>query len=93
MIARVARFDVAPEDAGQRDWVVDALRGVEGVRSCYHLHDPRTGAVLSISFYEDEAAADRAVEAIRARAEQRGHVGRHPDAITLFDVTRYIENR
>ena|SRR5947209_8565475 len=89
MLIRIARFDNPPPD--DRDWVIDALRTVPGVRAAYHALDRDSGAVLSISIYDDRAAADAAVEAISASATARNHHGTHPDGIRFCEVVRSLE--
>lgn len=55
-----------------RDWVLEVAATVPGVHGAYHLIDPATGNGLSIAFFEDEAAAQAAREAIEKRAEEIG---------------------
>jgi hypothetical protein len=90
MIARVATFNTAPPD--DRHWVLEALHGVPGVHSCYHLLDPETGRVLSVSFYDEEAGIQAAVDAISARAREIGHQGPGPDEIRIYEVIGQVEN-
>lgn len=91
MIVRIGTFHQEPEDT--RDWVIDALHGVPGVRATYHVRDPESGAVLSISIFDSEDGERAAVEAIRARAGEVGHTGPGPDEIRMYEVVRYVENR
>ena len=91
MIARVAVWEPMPAD--DRDWVLEAAATVPGVRGAYHLIDPATGTGLSIAFFDDEAAARAAREAIGRRAEE---IGRHdtarpaPTSQTIYDVIRHV---
>jgi hypothetical protein len=55
-----------------RDWVIDAIAGIPGVRATYHLLDPETGNGLSIAIFDNETAAQAAGAAIRRRAEEIG---------------------
>ena len=73
MIARVATFNSAPSD--DRTWVLEALKGVPGVRCTSHLKDPERGTGLSISIFDAEEDIPAAVEAISARAREIGHQG------------------
>lgn len=91
MIVRIATFEREPSD--NRDWVIDALRGVPGVRAAYHVRHPELGTVLSISVFDDEAASERAHTAIAARAQEIGHQGYPPDDIQIYHAVRYVENR
>src|ERR1700694_786538 len=77
MLLRLARFDHAPTD--ERDWVIEALEAVPGVRAAYHAVDRETGAMLSISVYDDQVAADAGFGAIAASAAARNHHGVPPD--------------
>ncbi|MEU0414684.1 hypothetical protein ABZ307_43920 [Streptomyces griseorubiginosus] len=49
-----------------RDWVLEAAAAVPGVHGAHHLIDPPTGNGLSITFFEDTAAAQarQAIETI-----------------------------
>jgi hypothetical protein len=89
MLIRIATFQTPPGD--DRDWVIDALRSVAGVRAAYHAVDRETGALLSISVFEDLAAAEEARAAIARSAEARGHEGTPPDAIRFCEVIRSTE--
>ena len=70
MIARVAAWEPMPTD--DRDWVIDAIAGIPGVRATYHLLDPETGNGLSIAIFDNETAGQAAGAAIRRRAEEIG---------------------
>jgi hypothetical protein len=90
MIARVAVWEPMPDD--DRDWVLDAAAGVPGVHGAYHLVDPATGNGLSVAFFEDEAAAAAAREAIVQRAQEIGwHNTPHPAPVseTIYQVMRH----
>ncbi|MFD9885769.1 hypothetical protein ACFWZT_30430 [Streptomyces alboflavus] len=90
MIARVAVWEPMPTD--DRDWVLDAAASVPGVLGSYHLIDPVTGNGLSVAFFEDEAAARAAREAIERHAEEIGwHSVLHPApaSTTMYDVIRH----
>jgi len=70
VIARVAVWEPMPTD--DRDWVIDAVAGIPGVRATYHLLDPETGNGLSVAIFDDEEAAQVAGAAIGRRAEEIG---------------------
>ena len=70
MIARVAVWEPMPTD--DRDWVIDAIAGIPGVRATYHLLDPETGNGLSVASFDHETAAQAAGAAVRRRAEEIG---------------------
>jgi aspartate/tyrosine/aromatic aminotransferase len=89
MLVRIARFNTPPTD--DRDWVIDALRPVPGVRAAYHAVDRETRAMLSISIYDDDAASEAALAAIRRAAEDRAHHGVPPDEIRLCEVVRFLD--
>ncbi|GCB42828.1 hypothetical protein [Streptomyces sp. NL15-2K] len=91
MIARVAVWEPMPTD--DRDWVLDATATVSGVHGAYHLVDPVTGNGLSIAFFEDEAAAHAAREAIEERAAEIGwNSSPHPAPVshTIHQVVRHV---
>ena len=90
MIARVAVWEPMPDD--DREWVLEAVAGVPGVHGAYHLVDPATGNGLSIAFFDDEAAAAAAREAIVERAKVIGwHDVPHPGPAseTMYQVMRH----
>jgi hypothetical protein len=70
-----------------RDWVIDAVSEVSGVRATYHLLDPETGNGLSVAIFDDEEAAQAAGAAMRRRAEE---IGWHDQTRPRFtSETRY----
>ena len=54
MIARVGYFE--DFDLSDRDYVLDALGGVQGYRQGFHLYDQDSGQSLSITLWDDEAS-------------------------------------
>jgi hypothetical protein len=75
-----------------RDWVLEAAATVPGVHGTYHLIDPATGNGLAVAFFEDEAAAQAARQAIEKRAEEIGwNDTPHPAPVsqTFYDVVRH----
>lgn len=90
MIARVAVWEPMPTD--DRDWVLEAAATVPGVHGAYHLIDPATGNGLAIAFFEDEAAAQAARQAIEKNAEEIGWNDiPHPAPVsqTIYNVIRH----
>jgi hypothetical protein len=83
-------FNTPPPD--NREWVIDALRPVPGVRAACHVVDRETGALLSISIYDDETATEAAHAAIAGRAAARRHRGVPPDEIRLCEVIRFMDH-
>jgi hypothetical protein len=90
MLVRIATFNAPPAD--DRDWVIDALRPVPGVRAAYHALDRETGALVSISIYDDEAATEAAYAAIARRGAERNHHGIPPDEIRKCEVVCFMEH-
>jgi hypothetical protein len=70
MFARVAVWEPMPDD--DRQWVIDAAKGVPGVLDAYHLVDPVTGNGLPIAFFEDGVDVADVKAAIARRAEEIG---------------------
>ena len=70
MIARVAVWEPMPTD--DRDWIIDAIAGIPGVRATYHLLDPETGNGLSIAIFDNETAGQAAGAAIRVALRRSG---------------------
>lgn len=89
MLLRVALFNTPPSD--DRAWVIEAVRTVPGVRATYHAADRETGAMLSISVFDDDAACAAAHAAIAREAARRGHRGEPPDEVRLCTVIRSTE--
>lgn len=90
MIARVAVWEPMPED--DRQWVLDAARGVPGVIHGYHLVDPKTGNGLSIAFFEDTVDVAAVKAAIGEKAAEIGwnDVPRpSPTSETIYKVIRH----
>lgn len=90
MFARIAVWEPMPED--DRQWVIDAARGVPGVRDAYHLVDPRTGNGLSIGFFDDDVDVSDVKAAIAAKAREIGwnDVPRPaPKSETIYQVIRH----
>ncbi|MEV7004324.1 hypothetical protein AB0N62_42890 [Streptomyces sp. NPDC093982] len=90
MIARVAVWEPMPTD--DREWALEAAAPVPGVHGTYHLVDPATGNGLTIAFFEDEAAAQAARQAIAKLAEEIGwNNNPHPAPASqaIYNVIRH----
>jgi len=87
MLARVATFDSLPDDLD--DISVDLLRQtikeVPGYVAGFHLRDPGSHKAMSFTIYEDEAAVERAREAMSRRPNDR-KVGIDPDQVEFFEA-------
>jgi heme-degrading monooxygenase HmoA len=92
MLIRIATFSTAPIDTDERDWVIEALASVPGVRAAYHAMDRDTGALLSLSIFDDRDAYEAGFAAIAHRAAERGHQGVPPDETHFYEVVRFTEN-
>lgn len=89
MIARVAVWEPMPDD--DRQWVIDAAKGVPGVLDAYHLVDPTTGNGLSIAFFEDTVDVGVVKAVIAEKASEIGwnDVPRPaPRSETIYKVIR-----
>jgi hypothetical protein len=76
MIVRISLF--APDQAAEateKTWVEDllfpTLRAIPGYAGVYHGIDPQSGQGISISFWETEAAALAAEQAVKGLAPRR----------------------
>lgn len=90
MIARIAVWEPMPAD--DRQWVIDAARGVPGVRDAYHLVDPQTGNGLSIAFFDDDVDVVEVKAAIADKAREIGWndiLRPAPKSETLYRVIRH----
>ena len=89
MIARIAVWEPMPED--DRQWVIDAAKGVPGVLDAYHLVDPATGNGLSVAFFDDDVDVAEVKAAITKKADE---IGWHdeprpaPKSETIYRVLR-----
>jgi heme-degrading monooxygenase HmoA len=64
MIIRLGHF--GPVDLSDRTWVPDALTDCPGFRGWYHVVDDATGDELSLTMWDDEAAAAAGEAAVAA---------------------------
>jgi hypothetical protein len=89
VIARIAVWEPMPED--DRQWVIDAAKGVPGVLDAYHLVDPATGDGMSIAFFDDDVDVAEVKAAIANKADE---IGWHneprpaPKSETIYRVLR-----
>ncbi|HVE98364.1 MAG TPA: hypothetical protein VNA12_04215 [Mycobacteriales bacterium] len=90
MIVRIATFDSLSADG--RDWVTEALRGVPGVRSCYHASRPGVPGYVSVSVMDDEAALTASNDALTRRREDLGISSQGPDRVDVYVVDHFVEN-
>ena len=88
MIVRVATFNRGRGDLGldRSEWVIEALRGVDGVHALYHCL-AEDGSAVSITVFEDPEAARRAM----ARIEQHGHEVEPADHAAEYEVVGSLE--
>ncbi|HVF18857.1 MAG TPA: hypothetical protein VNA14_01255 [Mycobacteriales bacterium] len=90
MIVRIATFDALSADG--RDWVTEALRGVPGVRSCYHASRPGIPGYISVSVMDDEKALEASNVALTERREELGIPSQGPDRVEVYAVDHFVEN-
>jgi heme-degrading monooxygenase HmoA len=91
--ARVARYEVPPDRC---DEAVDAftsagseIAALDGFHSGYLLVDAETGAVVTCTFWDDEASLEAAAtRAATARREAVGAVEGDVLSVQTFDVVR-----
>ena len=87
MIVRVARFEAGRGDLGldRSEWVIEALRGVEGVTALYHCL-AEDGSAVSVTVFQDADAADARWRRSRRRASGSASRCRRP---TTRSCTRW----
>jgi hypothetical protein len=87
MLARVATFHQLPDDLddGAVGLLRETIRSTPGYVAGFHLRDPRSEKALSVTVFEDRAAAERAGEALRRRPDD-AKVGIDPDAVEFFEA-------
>ena len=96
MLARVSRYEIEPERC---DEAVEAfmsagkgIAGLDGFHSGFVLVDAETGAVATVTFWEDEQSFDAgATRAVAARREAIGSVDGDVVSVQTFDVVRELE--
>ena len=92
MIVRVATFNTGRGDLGldRSKWVIEALRGVDGVHALYHCL-AEDGSAVSITVFEDPEAARRAMARIEEAREQHGHEVEPADHAAEYEVVGSLE--
>ena len=89
MFARLAIFNTPPEgrpdDTRRTESLRTFVRGRPGFRAGYHLHQPNTGRLISMTIWESEEALVAGAEAVAARpkADRRGI---KPDSVEIWRV-------
>jgi hypothetical protein len=89
MLARVAVWDPMPTD--DRSWVLEAAKSVPGVGETYHLVNPKTGAGMSIAFFDGRESMAQAHAAIERRAREIGWNDEPrpaPASVSVYEVVR-----
>jgi hypothetical protein len=87
VIARLGYFEEF--DMADREYVIEAIEALPRCRGVYHLADRESGRALSVSFFETDADADAAQQAVAAARETGGHGGPSPDRVERWDVVRF----
>ena len=92
MIVRVARFDAGRGDLGldRSEWVIEALRDVEGVTALYHCL-AEDGSAVSVTVFEDADAADAAMAKIEEARERLGIEVSPADDAVMYEVVGSLE--
>ena len=92
MIVRVARFDAGRGDLGldRSEWVIEALRDVEGVTALYHCL-AEDGSAVSITVFEDPEAAEVAMQRIEAARAEQGLAASPADEAIEYEVVGSLE--
>jgi heme-degrading monooxygenase HmoA len=93
MLARVARYEIAPERC---DEALDAftsaggdIAGMDGYHAGYVLVDPETGAVVTFTLWDDQQSLDAsATRAASARRRAVAIVEGDVLSVQTFDVVR-----
>lgn len=86
MIARLGYFEQF--DFTDREYVVDTVRQQPGFQGIFHLVHPETGRALSVSFFDDDEAAQAAERAVGEARVAGGHGGPSPEQVELWTVVR-----
>jgi heme-degrading monooxygenase HmoA len=81
MICRIATFDKKPDVPEERMREFRAwLKGQPGITALYHVHDPKTGKAVSITFWESEEH----LLALKDRVPPGGSLGMKPSSVEVF---------
>lgn len=91
MIIRIATFNNEP--VASREWITEAVAGLDGVFGVYHAEPIEGSGYVSITLARDEESLGRATEAIAEVRIERGIESRGPDKVTMYQVHHFTENR
>ena len=92
MFARLATFastpHVLPDDARRAESLRALVRAQPGFRAGYHLRQPTTGRMISLTIWESEQAMNAAGRTVasRPKEDQRGIT---PDSIETWQVEEF----
>lgn len=88
MVVRVARFIRQSERfaKGEYQWVLEAIRTVDGFVAAYHVVDDASGDSISISVFASEEAARSAERAVGVARERLGRDASPPDEVQIWRV-------
>lgn len=77
-----------PDDNRRADSLRALLRSQAGFRAGYHLYEPTTGRVISLTVFETEQDLRAAGDAVanRPKEDQRGI---NPDKVGIWEVTEF----
>jgi hypothetical protein len=92
VIVRVARFAAGRGDLGldRSEWVIESLRGVDGVHALYHCM-AEDGSAVSITVFEDPEAAEAAMREIEAARDRLGLAVAPADEAVMYEVVGSLE--
>jgi hypothetical protein len=92
MIVRVARFSAGRGDLGldRSEWVIESLRGVDGVHALYHCM-AEDGSAVSITVFDDPESADAAMQVIEAARKRLGIEVLPADDAIMYEVVGSLE--
>ena len=81
MICRIATFDTKPDVSDEKMGAFRAwMKSQPGLKHIFHVHDPATGKVMSISFWE---SAEQ-LAAVKDRTPAGGPLGLKPSTVETF---------
>jgi hypothetical protein len=91
MIIRIAHFHTLSPVG--REWILDALQGVPGIRSAFHATPEGGSGYVTVGIFDDETAIAIAEDAIARRRVELGIEGQGPDDGPIFyNVHHLIAN-
>jgi hypothetical protein len=87
MLARLATFNSTPADVNDPNVKLlrETVSGTPGFIAGFHLRDPETGMVFSLTVYENADAARAAGQRMQARPADR-RVGVDPDTVAWLEA-------